>query len=547
MIATRRLDIACLSLAMVLSFALRAWGFGSVGIDHFDEGIYALAGLGLGSGWPMVDPSLIAYAPPGYPILVGVAYRLLGPSDVAAIGVSIVLGSITIPFLAGLTAKAFGRGAGLLMAIFGAFWGAQIVFSRMALTDALFLFAWSLAMWAGARTLDHPTFGRALVAGLAIGLAMNVKYNGWLVGLVLLLAALPLLRRGPWPARLAVVFALIVAGLVYIPWFFFVEGHGGYSSLLKHQSSYVLGPAAWWRDFHLQLSQVEALSGLPLWTTEVRPLLALIALGCSVLNWRPLPVRVRLLCAALAATALLLAPSLIWWVALMTLQTRLFDQRPHVRVVAWAWLVLAILTPLYHPYARLWLPVHAVGLALVCGSLMARVPVLEGRSIVWPSLVALAALGFTLESTPGRPLPGLLGPTDSLRTACLDAVETLGEQNTPVPVLARPSALYYLGQRLSVARHAEAKDLVHSFGRSRWLLIDTAQWRQDDAHDEVGAELQRRWEVAETWRAPLNPATWLDADPGAATNTSRTNQAELTLYRRRDTEVARPNTMTHDP
>ena len=34
-----------------------------------------------------------------------------------------------------------------------------------------------------------------------------------------------------------------------------------------------------------------------------------------------------------------------------------------------AWLVLSVLTPLYHPYARLWLTLHAAGWLLIAGAI----------------------------------------------------------------------------------------------------------------------------------------------------------------------------------
>ncbi|MBV8487497.1 MAG: hypothetical protein JO161_04405, partial [Planctomycetaceae bacterium] len=61
---------------------LRLWRLPRLGLNHFDEGFYVLAGL-----WPYsrdglagLDPSLIAYAPPGYPICVGLNNLALGPS-----------------------------------------------------------------------------------------------------------------------------------------------------------------------------------------------------------------------------------------------------------------------------------------------------------------------------------------------------------------------------------------------------------------------------------------------------------------------------------
>ena len=73
---------------------LRLWSFGRLGLVHFDEGIYAAAGLWIFSrhGILDLDPSVIAYAPPGFPFLIGMAYFCLGAGDLSAILVSIVVG-----------------------------------------------------------------------------------------------------------------------------------------------------------------------------------------------------------------------------------------------------------------------------------------------------------------------------------------------------------------------------------------------------------------------------------------------------------------------
>src|SRR5436189_2149171 len=82
----RREAIASLILTLV-GAVLRLWSAGRLGLTHFDEGIYALAGLWSLSphGLAALDRSIIAYAPPGLPILVGLGYLVLGVGDLVAI------------------------------------------------------------------------------------------------------------------------------------------------------------------------------------------------------------------------------------------------------------------------------------------------------------------------------------------------------------------------------------------------------------------------------------------------------------------------------
>src|SRR4051794_18622804 len=78
---------------------LRLSSLGGIGLTHFDEGVYALAGLWSVSpqGLAGLGPDLIAYAPPGFPVLVGLSYAILGVSDTAAVLASLVCGVATVP------------------------------------------------------------------------------------------------------------------------------------------------------------------------------------------------------------------------------------------------------------------------------------------------------------------------------------------------------------------------------------------------------------------------------------------------------------------
>src|SRR3954451_15761267 len=81
---------------------IRLWGLGRLGLTHFDEGIYAIAGLWVVSPRSLagLDPTVISYAPGGFPFLVGLAYHGLGVSDIASILPSILTATFTIPAVA---------------------------------------------------------------------------------------------------------------------------------------------------------------------------------------------------------------------------------------------------------------------------------------------------------------------------------------------------------------------------------------------------------------------------------------------------------------
>ena len=261
------LVITVLTLAGAI---LRFWNFGRLSLSHFDEGIYAFSGLWVVSkrGLLDLDPSIVAYAPPGFPILVGLSYGLFGVSDYAAIVVAILAGIASIPVAGWLGRRTFGPGAGAAAATFAALAMAHVAFSRKALTDAPFLLAWLVAIGVGARFLERPGFGRALVLGVAVGVAQNFKYNGWLALVIVALSALmgaitnrdergprPLLRTFGWGLA-----AVLVGGLIYAPWYYFVETHGGYAALVRHHRGY-MHAADWWWNGKMQILQASSLSG----------------------------------------------------------------------------------------------------------------------------------------------------------------------------------------------------------------------------------------------------------------------------------------------
>src|SRR5438105_690430 len=101
---------------------IRLWSVGRLGLTHFDEGIYAISGLWvLGpSGLVGIDPMVIPYAPPGFPVLIGISYAIFGVSDLSAIAVSLAAGILTVPVVGWVGRRTFGPGAGAASAALAA-------------------------------------------------------------------------------------------------------------------------------------------------------------------------------------------------------------------------------------------------------------------------------------------------------------------------------------------------------------------------------------------------------------------------------------------
>ena len=532
----------------------RLWGLGRMGLVHFDEGEYALAGLWAldPRGLAGLDPSVIAYAPPLYPILAGVAYGLLGVTDLAPILVSIAAGVATVPAVAVLGRRAFGPGAGAGAAALAAFSGTHVAFSRMGLTDATFLLAWVLALTAGAAFLERPNVIRALMLGVLVGVAQLVKYNGWLTGAVVALAAVAGVafdRDERLRGRLARIFgfgmlAAFAASACYLPWFEFVERHGGYASLLSHQRGYFGGLGTWPAFLRAQLDQVVGLSGGSLWMAGAWGL-AVVA-GRFANGGLTDPARRRSLVliapAGLALTAIV--PTAGWWLGWIWLARRAATARAAERVVGVGWVVMTILTPMYHPYARLWMPLHAAGWLMSAGLIvepaawLATTRPAVGASTFRPRraiafVLAIAVLATAQRFWPrpaARALPGLLAPTDSVRIAAGEIAAALPKEIRIVRALARPSVLFYLAGRVSVDRVGGRDALFRAPDPGVWLLDDRAVEpgpRATDASETHAPAFQR---VA-SFETVLSLPALLDLNPGATRDAHSSALATLDVYR----------------
>ena len=545
---------------------LRIWPPGRLGLVHFDEGIYAIAAtwsLNPGGLWTL-DPSLIPYAPPGFPILVGILYAFLGPTDQAAIAVSCLAGTATIPIVAWLARRAFGPGAGLASAWLVGLSGPHIAFSRMALTDVSFLLAWLAGIVVGVRFLERPTLVRGIMMGLAVGLAQQFKYNGWLVGGAVAVAAMVGLFQTENRARshVARVFGwgacgILAAALVVLPWFLFVERHGGYSALLEHQRGYLVGPKGWLPAFRLQQAQAVALSGGHWFAVAAWTLAAFSAWGVRLGRGEsPGPGLVdRAIAICLTATGgllLTLVPDAAWWLALGASPWLIGSRRVVVRVIGVWWILVSVITPFYHPYARLWLPVEAADwlvaggalangrnavrpyLRFVRGKVIASDPTLARFGLAWAWAIGVGVVCSidleALEMAP-KPLPGLLAPSDDLRLEIARVGRKLSPDLGGLRFYGRPPIRFYLGGRVPLLGQAEVGTIFRPAGSRTWALIDFAQ-----VSPRVLPPGVEDWESVGFFWSDLNNPTLLDLEPDSSIGVfifGRVPSAPVLLYKPR--------------
>jgi len=258
---------------------------------------------------------------------------------------------------------------------------------------------------------------------------------------------------------------------------------------------------------------------------------------------RPLRLAIGLL--------LLGSPTSGWWLGLALLGFCLLDASPSVRLIGVWWLTLSILTPLYHPYARLWLPLEACGWLMV-GFVFAvlfgwdnwsdgwpdRAYFRENRALMIAVLICLLISLFVptaFRRSKGQ-LPTVFGPRDSLRVATGKIVADIPPEARVVRVLARPALGFYASGPLaargvSSIRVGSLADLERP-GQG-WAIVDEVLLRQEGPV-EVGLDrLRKGWEIVARVPNTLSNATLLDVDPGAALGDFSAREESLFLLRPR--------------
>ena len=251
----------------------------------------------------------------------------------------------------------------------------------MALTDASFLLFWLLAIGLGQRFLERPGPARAVALGLAVGVAQLFKYNGWIAGV---LVALERGRRGRSvrPRRTDRHGSNVATwGWGLLPRWSRPSSTGpGSGSSSRMAGMPRSGPSAQLpgrplvvaRPLRsLQLAQDRVLSGGVGW-------LAFCGFAAAICDadgdrsrddrdsrpgearswsrWAsPRSARIR---GGWFGT--------VFWISSRVHSGRGWRRKRHASSLV-GWVVLSILTPFYHPYARLLLPVQAFGWLLLAG------------------------------------------------------------------------------------------------------------------------------------------------------------------------------------
>ena len=448
-----RCELAIVAAIMVAALALRVWWISTAGLEHFDEGVYALSGLGLADeAQPLrLYPGQALFSPLVYPLLVALSIQAFGgPSDTAAILPNVVLGTVSVLLLWWVGRRWFGPVAGLVAATLLATSELHIAMSRSALTDVSFTLFFLAALACFVEARERDSLGWALLAGLATGLAWNTKYHGWFAliptGAALLIVSLRN-RSIPRPRSLGLwATSMGVAVVAYLPWAVFVNsGPGGYVGLVAYQRSMLQG--TWLQNLGEQVGQLAYMDGA---VSRVGFVVAML-IPFALTRGRPRLSRSSclLILAGLALTLLAGAVGAATAVTLAWLSGLLRRPLRYAAIVLACWVVLWLgVAPLYTPYLRLLLP-FTVAVFAGAGAWLqtvaererpprshaSRVPVVLVSASVAIAVLA-AVLGMRNPVNPWR-------PTSGFREAAEQITEVVPEKDRVI-VVGHPELVFYL-------------------------------------------------------------------------------------------------------
>ena len=446
-----KIEIFLLCLIILSGFLLRVWNWNSTGVDHFDEGAYLISASGLPSG--SLFSNQIKLSPPMYFSSVGLLFKITGSSSASlAVLLNIIVGTLTVLAVWWVGRMWLDPGSALGAAALLAFNEYHITLSRTGLTDIFFAFFFIVALGVAVSALKSQSIFKGIIAGILVGLAWNTKYHGWFVPFICastIFINFILFNRTKeylFPALKVWITMSIVAGCCYLPWALFIQSHpGGYLGLLKYHSQFT--SLNWVDNLYQQLLLQKSLSGL--WTQFS----VIIAVSIVVLQRKtykidkPLVfvIGLSLLVCALIIGGGALTIILLAMISLFGFFN--FKQKPSfsVLILLISFLFWFLISPVYHPYARLLLPFMIMCCLLAANGLYRFIDSIESTngnwiyySIAFP--LVIACLIIFAESgryyNPWR-------PSNSVEKTAEMILNFLPE-DIPVYSIGEPSLAFYL-------------------------------------------------------------------------------------------------------
>lgn len=447
-----RREAAVLAAIVALGLAFRFWRISTAGLNHFDEGVYMLTGYGLSHPGEerVFYPYLLKFAPPVYWSLLGLAFRLTWvPLDTTAFVLQALLGSLTVLLTWKMAREWLGATAGVAAATMIAFHEVHIAYSRSAMTDIPFALVHLLSLYAAGEAIRRSSVRGAVLAGLAVGLAWNTKYHGWLGVLIAASALGPYIWFNRARGRDFVVRQLVLLGIMglvalacYLPVVYAIETYmqGGYRQLARYQRSFLAG--SWVDNLQQQARTLLFLEG-PLTRCSI-PAAFTAAVLVSGWKWSN-RLYVGYLIALSAAALWLGGTATTALMALAAIHLLLRKARSFT-----VWLLLGALgawffsTPLYHPYNRLLLPLIVTAPMVAWGGLggLFQASAQPGKTQAWRPALGLAATIGVLMASPGRLSEGVWRPSRGFAET-VTAWKSLVPEGSRVIVFNEPHLAFY--------------------------------------------------------------------------------------------------------
>ena len=487
------------------------------GLDHFDEGAYAISSLAVANGEVPAGlyPLQHFLSPPMFFSVSGLLMRILGTtSDIVPLTLSAAFGVATIILMYAIGRQWFDRTTGTGAAILLALSDYHILYSRSGLTDVMFTFFLLAAIWLFGLAERRNSPRLSILAGVATGFAWNTKYHGWLVLAIVAVALVPWLltserlltgERGKLASAASRLCAAAgIAVLMYIPWFFhIVAQNGGYARLIGEHASF-FQPLEFFRSVAVHAQFQGYFDG---WLSRAAPSVAVAAVLVFGGHWKRHGRKAGLWVVVFAVAGLGLGgPVVVTVLALMGCGGMIKRSSPERWLVLAFFLTFSILTPLYHPYSRLLMP-WACGSFLLAGAGLKTVldRLFTGSNSSNPGRGKLALATVLVVAGTAAFFPrgnqraiGFPRTRDGLRGAAAKIAKTL-PPSTEVAVLGEPALVFYL-KRLGYAARFEMPDRLDE------------HFEPDDQFHLIAGIYSRR---AKGW------GRWMERYPGAALEVAR--------------------------
>jgi 4-amino-4-deoxy-L-arabinose transferase-like glycosyltransferase len=564
----------------------RGFAFARSAVEHFDEGVYA---SNVYFGAPdYAYPQQRFYAPPLLPALIEAGMIAGLPPNVAALLPAFLAGCGTIVAVWWFGRGWFGPPVGLAAAALVGLSDFHVTFSAMALTDVLLGLWLVLAVDAMGRSLagtltpalsqrerekgqvGRLSYGWAIAAGIYTSLAWWTKYNGWLP-LAIEGASLPVLWFFLRPSQRELldwigcfVLTVIVAALVWMPFYISLQSVGGYGPIATNHAKYVVGFSGWLDSTSRQIANQYVLA-TPLCVLSV--VLAFFASGAlSPRNtwqrmWRDgISLGVGVLVIFWSSIVVVGIGSLMGLArTAIALQKGACDRdlrRPTIglTLVAVWWLGMLVATPCYTPYPRLvlpWLLAAWLGMALHCSDLLHvddPQPTRPIRPRMKRTLGYAAIVLFFL-------VPWLFFPMHAPDAPVTDrrGLVTIAEQIRATDVRREPRVLYVFGEPAIFFQLKAAGEPIVSpvqivptepateNGRPiPTYLVAGPHANRDPQFAKEWTASKDRWQLVQEFEYEPSLVVWLDlADPRKSPQSTR-DLDRVRLYRLRESRSLTP-------